>query len=217
MSSNDVPDGAVDLGIVITRKDGSTYQLFWAECNIGASTPEGFGEYYAWGETETKESYSWETYKWANGALNKLTKYCPNYKDGYWDGTGGPDDKTELEPEDDVAHMKLGGNWRMPTDAEWDALRNSENCTWTWTTQNGVNGRLVTSTRNGNSIFLPAAGYKDGYDLLNLGCDGYYWSSSLLTNYPYGAWHLYFDSTNVLTYNLYRYRLNGLPVRPVTE
>ena len=114
-----VPKGAVDLGIVMMREDGSKYLLFWAECNIGASRPEEYGEYFAWGETEDKDNYSWSTYKWANGVNYKLTKYCPINRTNYWNGSGSPDDKTKLEPEDDVAHVKLGGKWRMPTDAEW--------------------------------------------------------------------------------------------------
>lgn len=210
-----VPDGAVDLGIVMTRADGSTYRLFWAKCNIGASKPEGYGNYYAWGETETKSNYSWSTYKWANGNYNKLTKYCPTDKTDYWDGTGSPDGKTVLDPEDDVAHVKLGGKWRMPTDAEWTELRNSDNCTWTWTTQNGVNGRLVTSKKNGNSIFLPAAGYRFGTNLGYAGSYGFYWSSSLNADYPDYAWNVNFYSVNV--FRNYFNRYYGQSVRAVSE
>lgn len=204
---NKVPDGAVDLGIIMTRDDGSKYCLFWAECNIGASKPEEYGDYYAWGETET---WTLESYKWATTNVYNMTKYCPTDKADYWYGTGSPDGKTVLDPEDDVAHVKLGGKWRIPTDAEWTELRNK--CTWTWTTQNGVNGRLVTSKNNGNSIFLPAA----GCDLLyEVGSDGYYWSSSLDLGYPMGAMLEHFDSGEI--FMCYGYRCYGLPVRPVTD
>lgn len=136
---------AVDLGLPSGLK--------WASCNVGAEKPEDYGNYYAWGEVLPKENYSWATYKYANEASsNKLTKYCDNTKYG---DNGFTDNKTALDLEDDVAHVNWGGNWRMPTDDEWSELNN---CTWTWVTQNGVNGYLVASKTNGNSIFLPAAG-----------------------------------------------------------
>ena len=193
---NSAPDGAVDLGLSVK----------WATCNIGASSPEEYGDYYAWGETETKENYDWSTYKWCNGSSNTLTKY--NTDSSY----GTVDNKTILEPEDDVAHVKLGGSWRMPTDAEWTELR--ENCTWTWTTQNGVNGYIVTAS-NGNSIFLPAAGDRYDTSLCDAGSDGYYWSSSLYTDNPFIAWYVYFYSDDV--FRNYYYRYYGFSVRPVSE
>ena len=183
----------------------------WASFNIGASKPEEYGDYYAWGETETKSEYSWSTYKWANGQEDKLTKYCDSYK--YWDGAGNPDGKTVLDPEDDVAHVKLGGKWRMPTDAEWTELRN--NCTWTWTTQHEVYGILVTSKKYGTSIFLPAAGNWQGTKLVSTGSYGYYWSSSLTTGYPNYAWLVYFSSGDV--YRYFGGRNRGLSVRAVSE
>lgn len=206
---------AVDLGITITR-GGKTFKLLWADCNLGTDKPEGYGDYYAWGETEAKSDYSWSTYKWANGEYNKLTKYCPTDKTDYWDGAGSPDGKTVLDPEDDVAHVKLGGNWRMPTKAEQDALRSQ--CTWTWTTKNGVNGREVKSKVNSNSIFLPAAGhrYRYGYgtNLSYAGSYGYFWSSSLYTR-PDSANDIYFGSDYVYWYTYYRFY--GFTVRPVME
>ena len=137
-----LPTGAVDLGL----------SVYWAECNLGVSKPEEYGDYYAWGETEPKESYSWSTYKFGTSPPGPFSKY--NTISIF----GSIDNKTVLEPEDDVAHVKLGGKWRMPTDAEWAELM--EKCTWTWVTNyngSGINGRLVKAT-NGNSIFLPAAG-----------------------------------------------------------
>ena len=194
---------AVDLGLPSGLK--------WASCNIGANAPEDYGNYYAWGETETKADYSWATYKHANGDYNKLTKYCYNASYG---NNGFIDNKTTLEPEDDAANVNWGGSWRMPTDAEWTELRTQ--CTWTWTTtQNGVNGYQVASKTNSNSIFLPAAGYRSDTDIFNAGSDGYYWSSSLNENSPDNAWYVSFLSGYVDRF--YDYRGDGFPVRPVQE
>lgn len=206
-----VPEGAVDLGVMITRADGSTYRLFWAEHNLGASSPEEYGDYYSWGETETKSNYSWSTYKWG-ASFTTLTKY------NTMSSKGTVDNKTELDSEDDVAHVKLGGKWRIPTDAEWAELRKL--CTWTWTSNyngTGVTGRIVTGP-NGKSIFLPAAGYQTDTDLDSAGTYGEYWSSSLDTGSPNCAWYVNFGSgsvNRVYRYHLYRYY--GLSVRPVTE
>ena len=195
---------AVDLGLSVK----------WASWNVGASAPEEYGAYFAWGETEPHFwDYDWVSYKWCNGDSNKLTKYCPTNKADYWDGMGSPDGKTVLDLEDDAAHANWGGTWRMPTDAEWTELWN--NCTWTWTTQNGVNGRLVTSNSNGNSIFLPAAGYRYDGNLIGAGSNGLYWSSSLNTDGPYNAWYVYFDSSGV--YGGLDSRYGGFSVRPVSE
>ena len=191
---------AVDLGLPSGLK--------WASCNVGATTPENYGNYYAWGETETKDDYSWETYKYANGNYDKLTKYCNKASSG---DNGFTDDKTTLDPEDDAAHVNWGGEWRMPTDAEWTELRN--NCTWTWATQSGVNGYQVSSKTNGNSIFLPAAGYRDDADLGYAGSYGDFWSSSLYTDGPGYAWGVSFNSGGVYG-NGYR-RSYGRSVRPV--
>lgn len=201
----DVPQ-AVDMGTVVNGKN-----IKWASFNIGASSPEEYGLHYAWGETEPKENYSWSSYKWCNGSSSTLTKY--NTSSSY--GTV-VDNKTVLDPADDVASVKLGGKWRMPTDAEWTELRRK--CTWTWTTNyngTGVKGRIVTAT-NGNSIFLPAARYRYDTNLNNAGSGGNYWSSSLYTDYPNNAWSVIFNSDDVYSYhNFYRYY--GQSVRPVTE
>ena len=193
---------AVDMGTVVNGKN-----IKWAKLNIGASSPDDYGYYYAWGETEPKDNYSWSTYIWCNGSATTLTKY--NNTSSY--GTV-VDNKTVLESEDDAAHAALGGKWRMPTDAEWTALRTQ--CTWTWTTQNGVNGRLVTAP-NGNSIFLPAAGDRVDAYLGDAGFPGYYWSSSLGADGPYFACGVYFGSGNV--YRSYANRCYGQSVRPVSE
>ena len=180
--------------------------LLWATCNVGATSPEDYGDYFAWGETTTKSDYSWSTYQYCNPSYNTLTKYCTNAEYG---NNGFVDNQTTLFPEDDAATANWGGNWRMPTKAEWQELYN--NTTLTWTTQNGVDGLLFTAT-NGNSIFLPAAGYR-GHSLYNAGDDGNYWSSSLYTDVPYGAWYFNFDSGNYRMDGSYRYF--GLSVRPV--
>ena len=178
----------VDLGLSVK----------WATCNVGASSPEDYGDYYAWGETEEKDDYSLEAYKWCNGSYDTMSKYVDN--------------KTVLAPEDDVAHVKWGGTWRMPTRVEQDELR--KKCTWTWTTQNGVTGYKVTGP-NGNSIFLPVAGYCDGTEVNSRGGHGYYWSSSLVRNYSHYAYSLYFHSGG---YNWdFDSLYFGLSVRPVCD
>ena len=129
---------AIDLGLPSGIK--------WASYNVGATVPEEYGGYYAWGETEEKSNYEWSTYKYCNGSYTSLTKYCTS------SSYGTVDNKTILEPEDDVAHVKWGGSWRMSTLDEIKELDN--NGTWTWSTLNGVNGYRVTGP-NGNSIIPP--------------------------------------------------------------
>ena len=206
-----VPEEAVDLGIEMTRGDGTTYKLYWAKSNLSkdglCTNPEDYGDCYCWGETSLKEEYSWPTYQFGISSIGPFSKY--NTSSLY----GPVDNKTVLDPEDDVAYVKLNGQWRMPTDEEWNALMNE--CDWTWTTQNGVNGRLVKSKTNGNSIFLPAAGYRIDTDLDDVGSHGFYWSSSLDTDYPYGAWCVYFESNGVRRERFHR--RYGHPVRPVCE
>ncbi len=181
--------------------------LLWATCNVGASQPEDYGDYYAWGETTKKSTYEWSTYKYCNGSYDTLTKY--NNSSSY----GTVDNKTVLDAEDDAAHVNWGGSWRMPTKAEQDELRDTNNCTWTRTTQNGVNGYKVTSKKNGNSLFLPAAGFRYESSLNDAGSGGNYWSSSLYASNPSGAFCLYFDSSSV-AWNYYS-RDSGQSVRPV--
>ena len=213
------PAGSVDLGIVMPRGDGTTYKLFWATSNLCESglcaKPEDYGDYFAWGETSTKSDYSWLTYKFRTSGdfydNVKLSKYVTNST-----SYGTIDNKTVLDQEDDVAHVKLGGNWRMPTYTEWMILKSE--CTSTWTTQNGVKGLLFTAT-NGKSIFLPASGYMDGRDHGEAGSTGEYWSSSLSNDFPSRAWSFFFDSYEFGSYNgaAIELRYGGLSVRPVTE
>ena len=197
----------VDLGLSVK----------WASCNLGASSPEEYGNYYAWGETEPKSDYSWwATYKWCG--RNQLTKYCNKSSYGY---NGFTDSKTVLDPDDDAATVALGDSWRMPTKAEQDELVN--NCTWTKATLNGVYGIKITSNKAGYTdkwIFLPAAGYRSGTSLqqdANMinGLYGCYWSSSLYTGNPEQAYnmYLYSNSGSVGTSSDVRYL--GRSIRPV--
>ena len=189
----------VDLGLSVK----------WATCNVGAETPEDYGDYFAWGEVEPKTTYDWSTYKYG-ADRDQLTKYCNNSEYGK---DGFTDNKTVLDPEDDAAAVNWGGSWRMPTIAEQDELHN--NCTWTWTTQNGVNGYKVTGP-NGNSIFLPAAGCMGGGTLYHAGSRGHYWSGSLNTYYPDAADGAFFDSDHV-DWGSSGIRYFGQSVRPVCQ
>ena len=183
----------------------------WATCNIGATTPEDYGDYFAWGETTGyfggKTDFSWSTYKYCNGSSTTMTKYCNK------SSCGTVDNKTELELADDAAYVNWGSNWRMPSREQFRELINSSYTTTEWTTQNGVYGRKITSISNGNSIFLPAAGYRNGTSLSYAGSGGLYWSRTLSTDYPYYARYLYFGSDGVYTSNYYRFL--GQSVRPV--
>ena len=167
------PSDWVDLGL--------PSGLLWATRNVGATSPEDYGDYFAWGETTTKSLYLWSTYIYCNGEIEEedydhLTKYCNNSSYGY---NGFTDNLTILQPGDDAATANYGG--RTPTKEEWQELIN--NTTAQWTTRNGVNGRLFTSS-NGNSLFLPAAGYRWDSSLNFAGSRGFYWSSSLDTDDP---------------------------------
>lgn len=203
----------VDLGLSVK----------WASCNLGASKPEEYGDYYAWGETETKTSYTNNTYKFYKSEdggggfiVSGLTKYVSKsyatrygLKDFY-------DDKAILDPEDDVAHVKLGGKWRIPTDAEFKELL--ENCQCEWVTYKGVNGIKITSKISGYTdkwIFLPAAGHFSTYSKGNVGSSGSYWSSSLYPSNLMCAWELSFMRD--LVYRTNASRCLGDSIRPVCD
>ena len=195
--------------------------VLWASWNVGASKAEDYGKYFAWGETTgyakgESHSFGWANYDLCNGTSSNMTKYSTSA--AYWDPALGtsPDGKTILDPGDDAATANWGSGWRMPTRQEQDDLRNSAYCTWTWKTNyngSGVNGYEVKSKSNGNSIFLPAAGYRLDTSLFNEGSYGYYWSSSLSTNSSDNACYLYFYSSRIdWNYNL---RFGGQSVRAV--
>ena len=176
----------------------------WATCNIGANSPEEYGDYFSWGETEYKEMYNYSTYKWCRGSYDTMTKYCTNIF------FGSVDNKTELEAEDDAASVNWGPSWCMPTYEQYQELIN--NCSWQWTTVNGINGQLVTGP-NGNTLFLPSAGYYSGSMLSASGELGNYWSSSVVYGYPSYACTLSFSSGNINSDNYGRGE--GLTVRAV--
>lgn len=223
--SSACPTGAVDLGLT----DENGYKVYWGKYNMSStgfvSSPEEYGDYFAWGETETyyssldpltwksgKTGYKWESYKWCNGTYSRITKYN--------NGTvAGPvDNLTTLvtgENGDDVASKVMGDNWRMPTKKEWKALR--DNCNIVWTTVSGVNGVKV-SAENGNSIFLPAAGMIHQVELKEVGTMGLYWSSTVNdtgTCEAINAISEIFTSSDF--YSATNYRCVGLTIRPVSN
>lgn len=178
------PSGAVELGL----------SVLWASCNLGASKPEEYGRYFAWGDVVGQ---TWDGSKWSNGGFSTY----PSYE---LDGNGN------LKQEYDAAHVILGGKWRMPTREEYVELR--ENCRSSWVVINEVHGRMFGSNKNDNAIFLPFAGRGNGSSL-NDGFGGFLWSSTF-----YGgdyAWRLSFDSGLVETY--YYNRNFGFSIRPVSE
>lgn len=180
------PGKAVDLGL----PSGT----IWAGWNVGATSPEEYGDYYAWGETEVKSDYSWDTYKYYN------------YQKGYiYIGTSISFTKY------DVARQKWGGLWRMPTKTDIDELVN--NCIWLWYQYKGVNGYKITGP-NGNSIFLPTAGYCNGVSPIDDGSIGGYWSASLLNDLPGHAYYLKFSNGSYDS-DYYSCRDFGRSVRPV--
>lgn len=184
---------AIDLGLSVK----------WANANLGATAPEGYGDYYAWGETDPKSDYCWDTYKFGDEKLIKYTSSATRV----------------LDAEDDAAHVKLGGNWRIPTYREIDEIvstRNNTSYVWEWKSLNGHDGWLVTYLVNNNTIFLPAAGCRNGTSLDSVGVFGGYWSSSLDTDaLPYNAWYMYFYYNDVD--RNYYFRDVGFSIRPVSD
>ena len=173
----------------------------WAETNVGAETATDAGNYYAWGEIETKSNFTWTPYKWTSDNGSTFTKYTT-------------DGKTVLDKEDDAAYMNWGSFCRMPTNDEFIELRN--NCTWTWTTENSVNGYKVTSNKNGNSIFLPASGYRTHDGSYHYNDYGSYWTGTLDSDSNNYACHLNFEDYYgcELSYGL---RFMGRTIRPVAK
>lgn len=187
---------------------GEGYNLKWATCNIGADNPQDYGNYYAWGETATKEDYNqyWSNYFDTSDNGSTFTKYNPGVK-------------TVLDPEEDAARVNWHGTWRIPTYDEWHALR-TENFTWTWTTDyngTGIAGRIVTSNvigYTGNQIFLPAAGYKGGDTSYLENSYGRYWTSTLYTGSKYAYYvNLFSGSYGSDFFDRYE----GLTIRAVAE
>lgn len=178
----------VDLGLPSGLK--------WANCNLGASAPEKTGKYYAWGEVSEKQSYNWGTYNYYKDTA--LIKYTNS------------DMLSSLEPADDAARAILGSAWRMPTREEFAELYN--NCTKEYKTQNGANGYRFTGP-NGNSIFVPMAGGREGEGLLSNGESGFYWVSTLYSEDTEYAWGFIVEPTSC--YETSYYRMLGQTIRPV--
>ena len=196
----------------------------WASCNLGAEggKPEASGGYYQWGGTGDVSStgicLDWDNCPYHTGLSegSGWTKYIPASKSSYWSGEGGADDKSVLDPEDDAAHVNLGGSWRIPTYEEWQDLLSSDNCTWEWTTYNGVKGYKVISKKTGNNIFLPAVGYRyHGYFYFT-NSYGYFWASSLDTDKPSSAYFIFFGSSEI-SWSSYEGRYRGRSIRPVQD
>ena len=214
----------VDLGM----KDSNGKAVLWATHNLGATKPEEYGAYIAWGENGTAEEgyvdgiklkdgssyYYWDNLKYCSGTtdVGPFTKYVDS------SSFGTVDNLTTLESEDDAATVNWGSDWRTPTYDEWTALNNTDNFTWAWDSTN--NGYTVTSKISGyvgKSVFLPAAGYRYSSYLGGAGSFGLYWSSSLFTSYSGYARDCYFFSGNHYVdgnYGYYR-RYAGRSVRPV--
>ena len=188
----------------------------WATCNVGANTPEEYGDYFAWGEVEPKDYYGEYNYKWwyhlSPGSGVFFTKYYTSDDSSH----GIVDNKTELDPEDDAAYVNWGPLWRMPTFEQQQEL--IDNCTSTWTQMNGVNGYLLTGP-NGNSLFLPAAGLYNNESLKDVGLWGTYWLRNLYKGsiyYDYLAYIAFFNSNPQQSIRLEYYtRCSGLSVRAV--
>lgn len=200
----------VDLGLSSGTK--------WATCNVGAKKPYELGDYFAWGETKSKKKYQWDTYSYCTWEANEgyiisIDKYCTN------EDYGNVDDKKILELSDDAACAKLGKAWRMPTKSEFYELH--KECKWTWYYSQGVGGYKVTGP-NGNSIFLPAAGYindEEEYDErpYAVGWFGAYWSSTLYEKYPDNAYCLTIFEDGDYTFNETNQRYLGFSIRPVLD
>ncbi len=176
----------------------------WATCNVGATSPEEYGDYFAWGETAPKEVYDWSTYVLCNGRDSTLTKYCTDA------ACGVVDNKTELEPEDDAAYVNWGPSWRMPTMDQLLELKDV--CSWQRAEMNGVTGALVTGP-NGNTVFFPLAGARNGTEFERVGSYVYFWSTALFIDDTRVARYLYSNGTTKQAWNRLRYY--GFSVRAV--
>ena len=182
----------------------------WAKCNIGAEEEHEYGDYFAWGETKTKKTYDWDTYKYSDGNFNELTKYCGSKAFGHNEFT---DDITELEPNDDAAHVNMGGKWRIPTEKQWEELLSLKNEFIRNYKNKKIDGMLYTA-KNGNTLFLPAAGYADNTRFYNTNLYARYMANSIDATLSYSCNHFGFadDSSG---YIAQKSRCNGNPVRAV--
>ncbi|MBP5715688.1 MAG: hypothetical protein J6W69_01075, partial [Bacteroidales bacterium] len=193
----------VDLGLPSS--------LLWATMNVGASKPEEYGDYFAWGETESKEDYSWQTYKYCNGTQETLTKYVPQEMAESFGYEGYYDTLSVLELADDAAHINWGVGWKTPSDAEWQEIFNA--CTYEAINEDGVIGAKLISSYNGKSIFFSFAGFMTGTNWQEETLESYYWGTGVRRNWPVNVSQAVFQ--NGSTYVTTSYRNIGLPVRAV--
>ena len=203
------PISELDSVFILPDRDyvdlGLPSGILWATCNVGADSPEEYGDYLAWGETTPKSEYLWSTYLYGSAA-NALTKYCTKTSYGL---NGYTDGQLTLTASDDAAVVNWGGDWRMPTLEDIRELNN--NCSSFWTTLNGKAGRMFTGP-NGNTLFLPAAGYYNGA-LSDEGSVCGYWSSTLVDYRSDYAYLFYLTSSRVVPGGNFRHY--GCSVRPV--
>ncbi len=187
------PDGnhphMINLGLPSRTK--------WACCNIGSTCPEEYGDYYAWGETKTKSTYDWCNYEY--------------YKDKSYSNLGTTISGTMY----DVAHVKWGELWQMPTKEQCDELIN--NCSHYYTKVNGIKGRMFISKKNGRSIFIPASGLRDVTALNSTNMDGLYWTGTQYENYIEGAYFFSISTNNNIVETSSLFRPLGLTIRPITK
>ena len=192
-------DDYVDLGL--------PSKTLWCKYNVGAkpgSTAESwYGDYFMWGDTEpiTNKNSVWDNYKYCNGSEEYLTKYCTTNKPDYWSGIGNPDNKVTLDEEDDMASVNMGEDWKMPTKEQFKELIDNTKSKWVrnYKEISGLNGILFTSKTNGNTLFIPAAGYRIGSSVHTVGFMAYVWSSTLDDSYPNYAHILVGDSYRIHT------------------
>lgn len=177
-NQSDPTDPTADMYVDLGLSSG----LLWAKCNLGAQSPEDAGNYYAWGETTTKQEYSWQTYIWCSGTRLGLTKYC--CEDEY----GQIDNLRTLQSDDDAASRLIGYGACIPSKEQWDELLNQTDITWE--TVGDVYGCRFTSRTNGQSIFLPAAGYYEFGALTSNNSVGGYWSSTIANGTSCKAYYL---------------------------
>ena len=203
--TDNIEEHFVDLGLPSGLK--------WAKCNLGAETETDYGNYYMWGSTEpsTAEECNWANTPFNNGSDSYNEEYFTTHKSEWLD------DKDNLKPEYDAARAIMGGDWRMPTEAEIQELIDNTDSEWVEDFNgSGVNGGKLTSKVNGNSIFIPAAGYRSVSSFYHQGSYGYVWSSSLNASAPNFAWGLSFDSDGIYA-DYYDFRDYGHVVRGVMD
>ena len=196
-------------------------KTLWCKYNVGATcrsdAKSWYGDYFMWGDNDSKnnKTCNWVNYKYCNGGNKTLTKYCPNDKTNYWGKTGDPDNKLVLDLEDDIANINMGGDWNMPTEKQVQELIDNTTSEWVedYNDIQGLNGRLLTSKTNDNTLFIPAAGYQSSNSVFRIGIVIGIWSSTLSIINPYAAYYLLSDNEYISIGSSYRNR--GIPVRGV--